>query len=156
MDRRRGLMMQKVEDTVTGLAPGTGYGKTTSTIVSVNNDGQIVIEKWTIGYENRFEVPFKNTVNIKNGDSVQLILKKVSGTAQTKFSSLWLYTPSWQLWANVSTPFNSSTIKSITVTASKDYALSKLVMQIHSSNLPEGYQFTMSVEIYVNGKLVLE
>lgn len=156
INRRRALMMAQKADIITGLVPGIGYGKSTSTIVSVNNDGQIVIEKWTNGWANRFEIPFKNTVNIKTGDSLQLILKKVNGTTQAKFSSLWLFSPGWQLWSNVSTPFNSATIKSVTVTASNDYALSNLVMQIHSSDLSADYHFTMSVEIYVNGKLVLK
>lgn len=156
MDRRRALMAQKPADTVTGLVPGTGYGKSASTVVSVNTDGQIVVEKWTRGWANRFEIPFKNTVTVKTGDCLQLTLKKVSGTTQTRFSSLYLSSPQWLLWNNIITSFNNATIKTITVTADINYSLSGVIMQLHSSDITAQYAFIMSVEIYVNGKLVLK
>lgn len=153
LERRRALMGAK-RDRAIGLVPGSGYGKSTSTIVAVDNNGYIAITKWRAAWANRFEIPFTGTLMVHSGDSVRVVLKKISGTGITRNSSSWFYPINWQIWNNQPTQFNSTTIKDITVTASKEGTLEAFGMQLHANNITTA--FTMSIEIYINGKLVLK
>lgn len=152
-ERRRALMAAK-KDSVLGLVPGSGYGKSTSTVAAVDNNGYIVITKWSAAWANRFQIPLTGSFMINSGDSVRIVLKKVSGTAGNRNSSLLFYPVDWAAWSNVPTEFNRATIIDKTVTASKSGTINSLVMQLHANSMTTA--FTMSIEIYINGKVVLK
>lgn len=153
MERRRALMAAK-KDSVLGLVTGSGYGKSTSTVAAVDNNGYIVITKWSAAWANRFQIPLTGSFMINSGDSVRIVLKKVSGTADNRNSSLVFDPVDWYAWSNLFTKFNSATIIDKTVTASKSGTINSLVMQLHANGMTTA--FTMSIEIYINGKLVLK
>lgn len=153
--RRHGLMREKTVEPNTPL-PSTGYGKGTS-VVSVNSDGDVVLAQLNAAWANRFELPFKRQIEIKNGDTVRLFLEKISGSAAAICCSVWLnWTPSgsfFQLLNNEAVHFASLTMKDTTVTATADQSYNKFIMQGHTQNLSA--PVVMRIHIYVNGKEVL-
>lgn len=143
--RRRDLMLQTPSEPPNRFIEGT-YTKGTSEIV-IDSAGDMTINSWGSTTANRPSIPMVRALNFVTGDTVRLVITKLSGTISAiQFCEIWVNSMKVvdnESWGTGSTPITK------TITATADAGS----VYFTFNNKTGGAAFTnykVKVEIYVN------
>ena len=118
------------------------------TSLTVDSDGNVTVSSWKGATANRPSIPMVRAIDFKTGDSLRLVVKKISGTMSVQqYCEIWVNSfkvMSNELWGTGTTAID----KTITATADANSVYFTMNNKTGTANF-SSYKF--KVEIYVNG-----